>query len=63
MKKDGKTVKEALDEWLKKHPEDSNSLNAEDTVQKAIKKVDDLMKPVSELSQVDDDCDKSKPSL
>lgn len=46
VKKDRKTAKEALDAWLNKHPEDSNQLNSENTVQKAIQKVDDLMKPI-----------------
>ena len=44
VKKDGKPVKKALDIWLKKHPDDADNLNI-DTVQKAIQKVDDLMKP------------------
>ena len=45
VKKDGKTVKETLDTWLKNHPDDVDKLNI-DTVQKAIQKIDNLMKPI-----------------
>ena len=47
VKKNGKTVRDALEEWLKKHPEDTDKLN-EDTVRKAVMKVDRLMKPCNQ---------------
>lgn len=49
VKRNGKTVKQALDEWRAKHPEDK-VLYAEDTVRKAVERIDHLMKPLSDSS-------------
>lgn len=41
--KGGKTATEALEEWCRRHPEDTKL--GEDTVRKAVERVDKIMRP------------------
>lgn len=52
-KKAGKSAREVLDDWIERHPEDQNM--GEDTMRKAVQRIDKIMRPNSGAEPSSDD--------